>query len=315
MQKNNINIELKKVEEIIKNQSFSNELVGDLYKYIFNSRGKQFRGQISLISSSCCKKNHKKRLYLAAIIELLHTATLVHDDIIDESNLRRGKKTVNYKWTNAHSVLIGDFIYSSAFILIAKIKIQEIFDELSMATNDISQGELMQLSLHSKKNISLEELINVSYFKTGRLFETAAKTGAMLGSKNKSYIKNISKAAKYMGILFQIKDDVIDYSETTSKDKPKFQDIKEGKITYPLYFALQNSRLNEKKYLLDQLGNKKLNTKKFSRIIEKLKGIDHSNELITKYRKKTEHHIKCINNQNIKEEMLDLLNRAIKRDM
>ncbi len=277
MQKNNINIELKKVEEIIKNQSFSNELVGDLYKYIFNSRVKQFRGQISLISSSCCKKNHKKRLYLAAIIELLHTATLVHDDIIDESNLRRGKKTVNYKWTNAHSVLIGDFIYSSAFILIAKIKIQEIFDELSIATNDISQGELMQLSLHSKKNISLEELINVSYFKTGRLFETAAKTGAMLGSKNKS--------------------------------------IKEGKITYPLYFALQNSRLNEKKYLLNQLGNKKLNTKKFSRIIKKLKGIDHSNELITKYQKKTEHHIKCINNQNIKEEMLDLLNRAIKRDM
>ena len=305
--------ELKAVEKLIKSDINKEKTILGLYNYIFKSDGKKIRSRLNLIASSSSKNSDRYKL--ASIIELLHTATLVHDDVVDNASTRRGAISVNSLWSNAHGVLIGDYIYSKAFMLMVEIGKTDILAELADATNDISQGELMQLSLHSKKNISLEELINVSYFKTGRLFETAAKTGAMLGSKNKSYIKNISKAAKYMGILFQIKDDVIDYSEKTSKDKPKFQDIKEGKITYPLYFALQNSRLNEKKYLLNQLGNKKLNTKKFSRIIKKLKGIDHSNELITKYQKKTEHHIKCINNQNIKEEMLDLLNRAIKRDM
>ena len=121
-------------------------VVKDLYDYIFDKSGKKVRASISLISSYGMNKNQQNRVKLAAIIELLHTATLVHDDIIDNSDLRRGKTTVNVAWSNSHGVLIGDFIYSKAFMLMNEIGNFKVIDELSSATNKIAEGELMQLA-------------------------------------------------------------------------------------------------------------------------------------------------------------------------
>ncbi len=150
---------------------------------------------------------------LASIIELLHTATLVHDDVVDESELRRGTKSVNQVWTNSYSVLIGDFIYSKAFILMVKLGIPSILDELAKATNDIARGEIIQLELYEKKElIQLDELLKVSYLKTGRLFEASAKTGAMLAEKSKEEIKSFGLLGKALGTTFQIQDDVLDYA-------------------------------------------------------------------------------------------------------
>ena len=166
---------------------------------------------------------------------------MVHDDVVDSSQTRRGAASVNSIWTNSHSVLIGDYIYSKAFMLMVELNDMRILKELSNATNEISKGELIQLDAINNINISLEDLLQISYFKTGRLFEAAARSGALLANGEVSYIKNSTNFSKNLGILFQIKDDLLDYEIESSSGKPNFQDIKEKKITYPFYFAYKNA--------------------------------------------------------------------------
>ena len=231
--------EINLVEKMIKKDVAIETTIKNLYDHIFKSNGKKIRARLNLISSSLNRnKNKNFRIKLAAIIELLHTATLVHDDVVDDSSIRRGKKSVNNVWSNAHGVLIGDYIYSKAFIYMVDIGNQQILQELSNATNDISQGELIQLDAINNKEITLNKLKKISYFKTGRLFEASAKTGALLAGANKKCIENISKCAKNIGILFQIKDDLLDYSSNSKTGKPQFQDLKEGKITYPFFLCI-----------------------------------------------------------------------------
>ena len=184
--------ELKLVNKLIKDEIINETVIQELYDYIFKKNGKQLRPLLSLISSSADKRKNSKRVQVAAIIELLHTATLVHDDVVDESPLRRGVETINNFWTNSHGVLMGDFIYSKAFMLMVDISNIDILNELSKATNDISKGELIQLELIGKEDVSLNQLKKVSYYKTGRLFEASAKCGAILVAKSdQKYINNI----------------------------------------------------------------------------------------------------------------------------
>ena len=263
--------ELKAVEKLIKSDINKEKTILGLYNYIFKSDGKKIRSRLNLIASSSSKNSHRYKL--ASIIELLHTATLVHDDVVDNASTRRGAVSVNSLWSNAHGVLIGDYIYSKAFMLMVEIGKKDILAELADATNDISQGELIQLDAISNIKISLNKLKKISYFKTGRLFEASAKTGAMLAGANKNFIKNISESAKNIGILFQIKDDLLDYSNSSKTGKQSFQDLKEGKITYPFFFALKNSSQKEKKQLISFLGNQRLNEKKALALISKLNGL------------------------------------------
>ena len=263
--------ELKAVEKLIKSDINKEKTILGLYNYIFKSDGKKIRSRLNLIASSSSKNS--QRYKLASIIELLHTATLVHDDVVDNASTRRGAVSVNSLWSNAHGVLIGDYIYSKAFMLMVEIGKNDILAELADATNDISQGELIQLDAISNIKISLNKLKKISYFKTGRLFEASAKTGAMLAGANKNFIKNISESAKNIGILFQIKDDLLDYSNSSKTGKQSFQDLKEGKITYPFFFALKNSSQKEKKQLISFLGNQRLNEKKALALISKLNGL------------------------------------------
>mgnify|MGYP001486214591 FL=1 len=308
----NITKELKLVDNFIKKDLIKEKTISGLYKYIFNSGGKKIRARLNLISSSANK--HKDRYKLASIIELLHTATLVHDDVVDDSPTRRGAKSVNNLWTNSHGVLIGDYIYSKAFILMVEIENMKILEELAAATNDISQGELIQLDAIKNLDISLNKLKKISYFKTGRLFEAAARTGAILAKSNNSYINNMSASAKNLGILFQIRDDLLDYSINLKTGKPSYQDLREGKVTYPFFFAYKNANKKEQKQLRNLLGNKKLNQINTSQLISRLDGINKTNELAKKYHQETIKYAKKINKLGIKQEMIELANIAINRD-
>lgn len=308
----NIAKELKLVDNFIKKDLIKEKTISGLYKYIFKSGGKKIRARLNLISSSANK--HKDRYKLASIIELLHTATLVHDDVVDNSPTRRGIESVNNLWTNSHGVLIGDYIYSKAFILMVEMENMKILEELAAATNDISQGELIQLDAIKNLDISLNKLKKISYFKTGRLFEAAARTGAILAKSNKSYINNISESAKNLGILFQIRDDLLDYSINLKTGKPSYQDLREGKVTYPFFFAYKNANKKEQKQLRNLLGNKKLNQINTSQLISRLDGINKTNELAKKYHQETIKYAKKINKLGIKQEMIELANIAINRD-
>jgi octaprenyl-diphosphate synthase len=307
--------ELKLVDNFIKKDLIKEKTISGLYRYIFKSGGKKIRARLNLVSSSANK--HKDRYKLASIIELLHTATLIHDDVVDNSPIRRGIKSVNNLWTNSHGVLIGDYIYSKAFILMVEIGDMNILKELAAATNDISQGELIQLDAIENLNISLNKLKKISYFKTGRLFEAAARTGALLNKSNKSnksYLKNISESAKNLGILFQIRDDLLDYSIDLKTGKPSYQDLREGKITYPFFFAYKNANKKEQKQLRDLLGNKKLNQTAANKLIIKLDGINKTNKLARKYFDETIEYANKIKKLSIKQEMIELANIAINRD-
>ena len=304
--------ELKQVEALIKKDLSKEKTISGLYKYIFKSNGKKIRANLSLIASS--KKINKNRIKLASVIELLHTATLVHDDVVDNSPLRRGVKSVNNIWTNSHGVLIGDYIYSKAFMYMVDIGNEKILRELANATNDISQGELIQLDAVKNLDITLNKLKKISYFKTGRLFEASAKTGAINANANKAFISNISECAKYLGILFQIKDDLLDYSEKSRIGKPIFQDLKEGKVTYPFFYAYRNANVKEKKQLQNLLESKKKIKKEDIILINKLGGILKTNQLALDYHKKSFEYANKIKDLRIKEEMIELANTALNRE-
>ena len=309
-----INNDLKEVNILLRKNIIKEKTISNLYDYIFKKNGKQLRARLSLISSSVDRRQGKKRYKLAAIIELLHNATLVHDDVVDDSPTRRGVKSVNNIWTNAHGVLIGDYIYSKAFMLMVELGNSRILEELSNATNDISKGELIQLDAIGNKDISLSKLEDISYFKTGRLFEASARCGALLSDSKGSYVRNISECAKNLGIVFQIKDDLLDYlGQENAIGKPAFQDIKEGKVTYPFYFAYKNAGNEDKKILLNMLGNKKVSYLKVSKLINKLGGIIETENLAEKYIKKCKASALKID-EHIQQEMLKLLDSSINRD-
>jgi len=313
--KNFIEKELLLVKNFIKDEIIEERSIKELYRYIFQSDGKRLRAKLSLLSSSKNKRIHKKRIELAAVIELLHTATLVHDDVVDNSSLRRGITSVNKVWSNAHGVLIGDYIYSKAFMLMVQIGKQDILSELANATNDISKGELIQLDALNNTRIKLNDLENISYFKTGRLFEAAAKSGALLANSDNHFKKNISECAKNLGILFQIKDDLLDYSTHSKKlGKPIFQDLREGKVTYPFYFAYKKASKAEKLNLESFLGKSNLNKKVAYELIEKLGGIKKTELLAATYFKKATQKANLIKDEYIKQEMLKLIILALNRE-
>ena len=304
--------ELNKVQSSIKKELATEKIIKEIYEYIFNAEGKKTRALICLLASKSIDITPSLRVDLASIIELLHTATLVHDDVVDESNLRRGAKSVNQVWSNSYSVLMGDFIYSKAFILMVKLGIPSILDELAKATNDIAKGEIIQLELFERKQFAkLQDLKKVSYLKTGRLFEASAKTGAMLAKRSEKEIKTFGLLGKALGIAFQIQDDILDYETlTVNTGKTSMKDFKEGKITFPLYFALQNSIKKDKRFILENLGKSKLSLKnqnKIYNLIHSSQTQQDINNLLNGYLKEAQNHLKNLKNHPCHSEMLNLL--------
>ena len=305
--------ELRRVQSTIKKELASEKIIQEIYEYIFNAEGKKTRALLCLLASKASDIKSNTRINLASIIELLHTATLVHDDVVDESELRRGTRSVNQVWTNSYSVLMGDFIYSKAFILMVKLGIPAVLDELAKATNDIARGEIIQLELFEKKQlIELKDLLKVSYLKTGRLFEASAKTGAMLACRSAEEIKTFGLLGKTLGTAFQIQDDILDY-EALKLDtgKPALKDFKEGKITFPLYFALQQANTKDKNFIMGQLGQSKILKKdqnKIYQLIQNDKTQKEINALLEKYTKETLRHLNKLKHHACYNEMLELLN-------
>ena len=304
--------ELNRVQATIKKELASEEIIQEIYEYIFNAEGKKTRALLCLLASKSSDIKPNSRINLASIIELLHTATLVHDDVVDESDLRRGTKSVNQVWTNSYSVLMGDFIYSKAFILMVKLGIPSVLDELAKATNDIARGEIIQLELFEKKQlIKLEDLLKVSYLKTGRLFEASAKTGAMLACRSKEEVKIFGLLGKALGTAFQIQDDILDYEALRiDTGKPSLKDFKEGKITFPLYFAIQNASTKDRKFIMDKLGQSKIvkkDQKKIYQLIQNDKTQKEIRALFKKYSNETLKQLNKLKHHACYNEMLNLI--------
>ena len=246
---------------IIANLQSNVGLVENIGHYIVGSGGKRLRPVVVLLSALANGYKGKQHLTMAAVIEFIHTATLLHDDVVDVSALRRGRETANNQWGNAPSVLVGDFIYSRAFQMLVSVGDMPIMGVIADATNVISEGEVQQMGNAGNSAIDEATYYEVIYRKTAKLFEAAARIGAMLAANEGSSVDNtdaMSAYGKHLGLAFQIADDVLDYqgdSEATGKNIG--DDLAEGKMTLPLIHARDHLDEEQKQLICAAIESKR----------------------------------------------------------
>ncbi|KAA0445760.1 MAG: octaprenyl diphosphate synthase [Candidatus Thioglobus sp.] len=241
---------------LIEHLSSDVALINQISGHIINAGGKRLRPLLLLLCARATNYQGNHHHLMAAVIELIHTATLLHDDIVDESDMRRGKDTANEVWSNAASVLVGDFIYSRAFEMMVKPESIRIMELLSKATNEIAQGEVLQLLNCQNDKLSEDEYYQVIKRKTAVLFQAATQIAGVLsavGSEQEQALKNYGL---HLGNAFQITDDILDYqSDSTTIGKEIGDDLSEGKTTLPMIYALKNTSGADKKLLQDAINN------------------------------------------------------------
>ncbi len=250
--KNSVEDKLILVEEKIKNKLTSNvDLVQKISDYHLKTGGKRLRALLTLGSSKLCGYLKGGRdINLAACIELIHGATLLHDDVIDNSDMRRGKKTINIIWGNQSSILTGDYLLSRCFEMMVEDGNLEILKLLSSTSAKIAQGEILQLQHKGEIDMLEETYLKIIYSKTAALFSAATKVGAILSKKNNKEKEALEFYGKNLGLTFQIADDTLDYnSEINLFGKKVGNDFYEGKITLPIILLYQQTNYTEKKRL------------------------------------------------------------------
>ena len=215
-------------------------LVEEVAGYLIEAGGKRLRPLLVLLSARASGYQGQEHIKLAAVIEFLHTAMLLHDDVVDESELRRGRKTVNAEWGNSPSVLVGDFLHSRAFEMMVEIGNMKVMQILSKATNTIAEGEVQQLCSVRNPKTTESEYLEIITRKTAKLFQAAAHSGAVLGQADKQTEAALRDYGLHLGISFQLVDDLLDYGGNTSRmGKNVGDDLAEGKVTLPLIAALR----------------------------------------------------------------------------
>ncbi|WP_287462713.1 polyprenyl synthetase family protein [Accumulibacter sp.] len=237
-----IGSDMTAVDAVIRQRLHSDvALVRQVAEYIVHSGGKRLRPALVLLAAGALDYRGTHHHQLAAVIEFIHTATLLHDDVVDASNLRRGRQTANALFGNSASVLVGDFLYSRAFQMMVAVHDMRIMQVLSDATNIIAEGEVLQLMNCHDADVDEEGYLQVIRYKTAKLFEAAAQVGAIIGGAGVDIEKAMAVYGMHLGTAFQLIDDVLDYSGAELETgKQLGDDLAEGKPTLPLIFVLQN---------------------------------------------------------------------------
>ncbi len=236
--------DLQSTDRFIISQLESNiPLIKQVIEYVLTCGGKRVRPMVLLLSARALDHRDQKHVELAAVIELIHTATLLHDDVVDSSTLRRGHKTANTIWGNDTSVLIGDFLYSRAFQIVVDLKHDTILNIFAKATHSMAEGEILQLVNCNNPDTTEEFYFDIIQRKTAKLFEIAAQLGAQLSTDAQHEISAMRDYGMNLGLSFQLIDDVLDYSQSVEQTgKNVGQDISEGKTTLPLIHAMRKSK-------------------------------------------------------------------------
>ncbi len=239
--------DIQAVNTVIQQSLYSEVgLVNQVANYIISSGGKRLRPILVLLSAGLFGEVKSAHHQLAAVVEFIHTATLLHDDVVDESAKRRGQSTANALFGNAASVLVGDFVYSRAFQMMVSVKNMRVMEVLSDATNIIAEGEVLQLLNVHNADISDEDYLQVIHYKTAKLFEAATRLGAIISNSNAEQELALSKYGTHVGTAFQLIDDVLDLSgNSTEIGKNLGDDLSEGKPTLPLLYAMRNGDATE----------------------------------------------------------------------
>ncbi|MFI4937371.1 MAG: polyprenyl synthetase family protein [Candidatus Berkiellales bacterium] len=229
-------------ETILRSLESHVEAVKQIGQYLIEGGGKRVRPLVVLLSAKACQAKDDDIINMAAIIEFIHTATLLHDDVVDGSKLRRGRPTANHVWDNPSAVLVGDFLYSRSFQMMVALNNMSAMRILADTTNVIAEGEVLQLSHRFEPDITEDRYLNVIEFKTAKLFEAAAQLGAVMAKQPTAIEDALRKYGKHLGMAFQLVDDILDYQASSeSWGKTIGNDLAEGKITLPLIYALKKA--------------------------------------------------------------------------
>jgi len=216
-------------------------LINQLGHYIINSGGKRLRPALAILCARACGYNGSAHINLATIIEFIHTATLLHDDVVDNSDMRRGRETANNLWGNEASVLVGDFLYTRSFEMMVEMESMRLMKILSHTTNVIAEGEVLQLLNCNDADTTEESYLEVIHHKTAKLFEAAGLLGAVISQATPDVEQAMSDYAMHLGSAFQLVDDLLDYSESSETiGKNIGDDLAEGKPTLPLIYAMKH---------------------------------------------------------------------------
>jgi len=278
--KNLVGDKLENVNQVIKYKLASEiNLIHKMINYHLESGGKRIRPLLTLASAKLCGyKNGNRDINLAACVELIHNATLLHDDVIDNSDLRRNNKTSNTIWGNKSSILVGDYLFSRCFEMMVEDGSIEILKLLSSTSSIIAQGEVLQLECKGEVDILEETYLNIINSKTAALFAASTKVGACIAGKSKKEKDALESYGRNLGLAFQIADDALDYYSTkTIFGKEIGKDFYEGNVTLPIIFLFQRANQNEKLYLEKTFKKKNRSKSEFNEIQSLIKKYDTIN--------------------------------------
>lgn len=297
----------KKFSESLELEGF---FIDDIIKYILEKKGKKIRPILTFLAAKIAGGITSQTIRCALILELLHTASLVHDDVVDESDKRRGDITLNKIWGNSTAVLFGDYLYGKCLELVETKSDYNLLPKFARLGSDLPLGELLQKSVSESFDYSEETYYKVIKKKTATMMEISAELGAISAGANEEVIDALKNFGHYMGLAFQIRDDILDLSPEFNTGKPYGNDIKEKKKTLPIIYLLNDSSDNEKTGILNFINQDKKSEEEILELIDKIdKGgyLDKANEKVQSFCKLAEKQLEVFKDSQSKAGLIELL--------
>jgi octaprenyl-diphosphate synthase len=290
-------------------------LINQIAHYIISAGGKRIRPMLVLLFSSALGFAGRERFELAATVEFIHTATLLHDDVVDESALRRGRQTANALFGNAASVLVGDFVYSRAFQMMVSVNSLRVLDILADATNVIAEGEVLQLMNMHDADLSVDDYLRVIRFKTAKLFEASARLGAVLAGAEERVEESCAAYGRSVGTAFQLIDDLLDYEGATAQlGKNVGDDLREGKPTLPLLLAMERGASSERELIRHAIEHGEIaRLPEIVEIVRRTGAIDATREAARTEADKARQSLAVLPPSAFREALLELSIRSVDR--
>lgn len=294
-----------------------NKLLNIVLQYIINNKGKELRPIIVFLTAKLVDDITEATYVAASMVELMHTATLIHDDVVDNSQLRRSSFSIKALWNSKLAVLVGDYMLAQGLKLSVQTNSFKILEIVSTAVQEMAEGELMQIEKARKLNITEEVYFEIIRKKTASLLIASAKAGSASVNATDIQLNFIEKFALNLGIAFQIKDDLFDYSRTSAIGKPVANDIQESKLTLPLIYSLNSASKNDRRKILKILGKKVKSTidvELIQTFVKNAGGIKYAETVLFEYSQKAISQLDFFSNSTAKKSLVDLVHYVIYRN-
>ncbi|MDD3079888.1 MAG: polyprenyl synthetase family protein [Paludibacter sp.] len=295
-----------------------NPLLASINEYILHGSGKQLRPILTLLSAKLCGDVNESTYNGALAIELLHNASLIHDDVVDDTSERRGRSSINARWSNKVAILTGDYMLSNSLISATKTHNIDVLYAVSRIGMELSDGELIQLSNTHKTKITEEEYFKIIRKKTASLFATCAEIGGLTVAANPNQLQHLKNFGEYMGICFQIKDDIFDYYKDLEIGKPTENDLQDGKVTLPLIYALQTSEGSDKENVLSIMDSMDFSPENIELVMNFARengGVEYADKKMDEFKQKAIRQLDIFEESNAKKSLILCAEFAASRDI